>query len=195
MTPISRTGGTAQGVARVLAFLLLGLSLLTGPPSQAHEGEGTGAREAVLQAIAYLVSSPDDMDAVEERIADAHEAEDTSGVDLTLVGRAESALVDGDMVLARALLQRAVGAGTDMTGVDMRPILQVPPGAATVPLATGEATGTSVVTDEMAGREGLTRTDLGLLGIATGVVLAGLWLSHRYRPAHSIHRLVRAAAR
>lgn len=195
MTPTCRTGGTAEGVARVLALLLLGLALLTGPPSQAHEGEGVSAREGVLQAIAYLVSSPGDMEAVEEKIADAQEAEDTSGVDLTLVRRAESALVDGDMMLARALLQRAVGAGTDMSGADMRPILQVPPGADTVPLATGEATGTSIVTDEMAGREGLTRTDLGLLGAATGLVLAGLWLSHRFRPAHSIHRLARAATR
>lgn len=97
------------------------------------------------------------------------------------------------MMKARDLLQRSIGAVADMTGRDVRPILQVPSKASSVTLATGEQTGTTVVTDEMPGRGSLTDSDVILLVLAAAAGVLGTGLSLRFRPAHSIHRLRRLA--
>lgn len=185
-----RSGSLGHGLVRLCLALLLAVGLgLAATPSQAHEDEPVAnAREEILQAIAYLVSSPHSMDAIEDKIVEAQEAEETEGVDLTLVRRAQLALERDESHRALVLLQRSIGAAADMAGSHMRPILQVPPGAETIPLATGEETGTSIVTEELAGRQDLTGTDLGLLGLAAALAAVGLLLSYRYRPAYSVHR-------
>jgi osmotically-inducible protein OsmY len=164
-------------------------------PASAHEGEkATAAIDDVRQAIAVIVNKPDDMDTITDKIGDALESEDQHGVNMALVKQAKDTLDSNDMMKVRDLLQRAIGARPDLTGTDVRPILQVAKGQSTVPLATGEETGTTVVTDELPGRSGLTGGDVTLLVLAGLVALAGLVFSVRSRPADTIRALRRRAA-
>ena len=164
-------------------------------PASAHQGEkAVAAKDDVLQAIAVIVNKPTDMDTISDKIGDAIDSEDQDGVDIALVKQAKDALDGNDMMKVRDLLQRAIGARPDLTGTDVRPILQVGKGASSVPLATGEQTGTSVVTDQLPGRGGLTGTDVTLIVLAGLVALAGLAFSVRSRPANTIRALRRRAA-
>jgi len=164
-------------------------------PVAAHEGEQTvAAIDDVRQAIAVIVNKPTDMDTIEDKIGDALESEDKDGVNMALVQQAKDALEDNDTMKVRDLLQRAIGARPDLTGTNVRPILQVPTGESTVPLATGEQTGTRVVTDELPGRGGLTGADVTLLVVFGLVALAGLVFSVRSRPADTVRALRRRAA-
>jgi hypothetical protein len=178
------------------AFVLVTATLTWAPGAWAHGGETTAmASDAVRQAIAHLVHDPPNMAAVEDKVGDALEAEDTSGVDLALVEEAQAAVEANHMMRARILLERAIGARSDLAGTDMQPILQVPPGSSTVSLAVGSATGTNVVTDEMPGRGALTGTDLVLLLLAGLMAVCGVLLSFRVRPPDSIRALRRLARR
>jgi len=178
-----------------LALMTASLTLLPGVVAVAHEGEGeVPAIDLVRQAIAYIVNTPDDMDAIVDKVDDAAESKDDSGVDMALVEQARSALDHEDMMAARSLLQRAIGAQADMSGTDVHPILQVPKGAADVELATGEQTGTNVTVDPLPGRGDLTGTDIAVLGIAAAFTLAGLVLGWRWRPRDTIRALRRRFA-
>jgi osmotically-inducible protein OsmY len=180
--------------ALVLLVSLVGVFAGAGPAS-AHEGEEAAAAiDDVRQAIAVIVNKPTDMDTIEDKIGDALKSKDQDGVDTALVKQAMDALEDNDMVKVRDLLQRAIGAQPDLTGTDVRPILQVAEGESTVPLATGEQTGTNIVTDELSGRGGLTGADVTLLVLAGLVALAGLIFSVRSRPADTVRALRRRAA-
>jgi len=164
-------------------------------PVGAHEGEqAVAAKDDILQAIAIIVNKPTDMDTIEDKIGDALESEHQEGVNKALVEQAKDALEGNDMMKVRDLLQQAIGASPDMTGTDVQPILQVPKGESTVPLATGEQPGTAVVTDEMPGRGGLTGADVTLLVLAGLLALAGLVLALRSRPADTVRGLRRRAA-
>lgn len=161
----------------LLGFVLAGVFWM--PAAWAHEGEEPiAARDAVLQALAYIVNTPENMDVVADKVAEALEAEETAGVDLDLVERAQSALERQDMTEARDLLQRAIGA---------------PPDGSTVTLGVGMDTGTSVVTDPMPGRADLTGADVGLLVVAGLLGVAGVLLSIRLRPPDTIRALRRRA--
>lgn len=150
----------------LLGFVLAGAFWM--PAAWAHEGEEPiAARDAVLQALAYIVNTPDNMDVIADKVAEALEAEETAGVDLAFVEQAQSALEREDMTEARGLLQRAIGAAPD---------------GSTVTLGVGMATGTSVVTDPMPGRAGLTGADVSLLVIAGLLGVAGVLLCPVRRP-------------
>lgn len=183
----------ARSLFTTCAVLLTLLVAGTGA-ARAHEGEETAqAIESVRQGIALIVNEPDDMDMIADKVADALEAEDTTGVDLELVRDAKAALDLDQMMRARRLLERAIGARSDLAGTDVRPILHVPPGESTVPLAVGSETGTNVVTDELPGRGSLTGPDIALLGLAAGLAVAGVLLSVRFRPPDSVRELRRRA--
>lgn len=176
------------------ALMLVTATLTWAPGAWAHEGETTAmASEAVRQAIAHLVHDPTNMAVIGDKVGDALEAEDTSGVDLALVEKAQAAVEANHMRRARTLLERAIGARSDLAGTDMQPILQVPPGSSTVSLAVGSATGTNVVTDEMPGRGALTGADVVLLLLAGLMAVCGVLLSIRARPPDSIRALRRQA--
>lgn len=179
----------------LLAMAVLVLAGLVGTPGAwAHEGEeAVKASEAVRQAIAYIVNDPGNMDAIDDKVGDALEAEDTSGADLGLVEQGRAALENDDMMRARQLLERAIGARSDLAGTDVQPILRVPPGSSTVPLAVGSETGTYVVTDELPGRGALTGADIVLLVLAGTLGIAGVALSVRLRPPDSVRTLRRQA--
>jgi len=172
------------------AGVSLVVMIIAAPAAAAHGGETTAnASEAVRQAIAYIVNDPDNMEAIADKVGDSLEAEDTSGVDLKLVAKAQAAVEGNHMMRARSLLEQAIGARSDMAGSNMRPILQVPPGSSTIPLAVGEESGTFVVTDELAGRGALTGADMALLVVAAILGVAGVLLSIRLRPTDSIRSL------
>ena len=179
-----RAGWLAAVVAAVVAVMVAG-------PAWAHGGDEAGntARQDVLQAIAYIVNTPGNMDAALDKVKDAQAAKDTTGVNLALVRQAQAVVAANQMMSAKALLERSIGARLDLSGTDVRPILQVPAGATSVALATGEESGTQVVTDELAGRAGLTGLDITLLVLAALMATGGVLLSIKYRPAHSVRAL------
>jgi hypothetical protein len=191
-------GHRRTGLARTTAALIFTVSSVLFLPQAAlaHGDEGmVPARDSVLQAIAYLVNTPDDMDMITDKIKDAQESTDQKGVDVSQLDGAMSAVEAGKMTDARVRLEQAVGAKVDLSGTHVEPVLQVPPGLTSVTLATGEQPGTTVVTDELPGRSGgLTASDWVLIAIAVLVVAGGMLLSVRFKPEHSIHALRRQAA-
>jgi hypothetical protein len=74
----------------------------------ADEGDSDQASAYILQAIGCVVSTPNDMDQIQEKIDDALKAPDTEGVDLTRVQAAMDALDNGDIDQARTLLQESL---------------------------------------------------------------------------------------
>lgn len=153
------------------------------------------ARQSVLEAIAYVVNTPGDMDMITDKMKDAEESSDKQGVDIAQVEQAMQALEKNDMPQVRLLLEESVGARADLSGTDVRHVLQLPPGSSTVALATGQEPGTQIVTDELPGRSGWTATDSVLTAIAGVAAAGGAVLIWRYRPAHSVHALRQQAAR
>lgn len=147
------------------------------------------ARESVLQAIAYVVNTPGNMEMITDKIKDAQESADKRGVDIAEVREAMAAVDHNDMPRARLLLEQSIGARADLSGMDVRHVLQLPPGASTVSLATGQEPGTQIVMSELQGRSSWTRTDSVLLVVAVVAGAVGAALCWRYRPAHSIHAL------
>ena len=94
----------------VATALALTIVAGTGAVASAHGGEGgVSASELVLTALAVLEVHPAPAAAVEDKIADAQEAENKSGVDLALVEQAGEALDRGDVARAKTLLERSVG--------------------------------------------------------------------------------------
>ena len=183
------------GARLAAAFAASLLSLAVPAVAYAHgDEEEVPARDSVLQAIAYVVNTPDDMDMITDKLNDAKDSPDKQGVDIAYVDQAMQALDTGDMPQVRLLLEESIGARADLSGTDVRHVLQVPPGTSTVDLATGEQTGTQIVTDELSGRGSWTGTDSALIGIAVAVTAAGALLSWRFRPTHSVHALRHQAA-
>lgn len=188
-----RVSSAAARFAAAAAVSVLGLA--APPPAFAHGDEGgVPARESVLQAIAYVVNTPDDMDMITDKLTDARDSQDQAGVDIAEVERAIQVLGKGDMPQVRLLLEQSIGARADLSGLDVRHVLQVAPGGSTVSLATGEQPGTLIVTDELTGRGPWSGTDSALIGVAAGAAAAGVLLGWRFRPAHSVHRLRQRAA-
>jgi hypothetical protein len=179
-------------VLRFLALLAAAVWLVLAAPATAwaHGNEGpVPARQDVLEAIAYIVNAPDNMDAITDKIKDAQDSDDVSGVDLALVKQAQAAVEANRMDRARDLLQRSIGAAVDVTGTDVRPILHVSAGLHEVALATGEQPGTLVVTNELPGRGPWTSTDTALIALAAALGATGIWLGLRYRPQHRVREL------
>ena len=188
-----RVSSAAARFAVAAAVSVLSLAVPAAAFAHGDEG-GVPARESVLQAIAYVVNTPDDMDMITDKLTDAKESQDQEGVDIAEVERAVQALEKGDMPQVRLLLEQSIGARADLSGLDVRHVLQVAPGGSTVSLATGEQPGTQIVTDELTGRGPWSGTDSALIGIAAAAAAAGVLLGWRFRPAHSVHRLRHEAA-
>lgn len=193
-SPRGGSRSLSMGVRLAAASAVSVLSLAVPAVAFAHGDEGeVPARESVLQAIAYVVNTPSDMDMITDKLTDAKESADQEGVDVAEVDQAMQALEKGDMPRVRLLLEESIGARADLTGLDVRHVLQVAPGGSTVSLATGEQPGTLIVTDELSGRGSWTGTDSALIGIAAAAAAGGMLLGWRFRPTHSIHQLRRLA--
>jgi hypothetical protein len=102
--------GSGRLRSALAAALALALTVATGTAAYAHGGEANvSASELVLTALAILEVHPAPAAAVEDKIADAQDAKDQSGVDLAVVKQAGEALDRGDVAQTKALLERSVG--------------------------------------------------------------------------------------
>lgn len=185
---VLRRGLLALGAALVMVVVAPGVAVADEP------GESDEAKVLVLQAIALVVNTPDDMMAIEERIHDALEAPDKAGVDLTLVEQAAAALDGDDMTKTRELLQSAIGAGPYVgTGVP-EPVREASGEPGRPAFASGAQTGTTVVLDSFEPSNRPDGGDIVLLVLSGAAILLGAFLSWRLRPADTVRQLRRAAA-
>ena len=167
---------SARRPSRLLAapltgLLVLVLFVLSPGFAWAHgEDENASAYDLVRQAIALIVNTPDDHEAIEDKVHDALEAEDTSKVTLSHVQQAMDALDADNMDQARRKLEAAIGARVYTGRADPVPIGEPAP-------PTGAETGTVAAVDGIPGRAALSGGDwvlivISILGGAAGVVLA-----------------------
>ncbi len=168
--------------ARLIAAAVLAVAvLLVSTPAQGHDGdESDRAFDLVRQAIALIVNTPNDHDAIADKVNDALDAKDTDNVQLPLVQQAKTALDADDMHQVRTLLEQSIGARVHTGAVDPVAIGNPPP-------ATGADTGTLAAVDAIPGRHGLNGGDWVLLIISVVVGLAGMALAFRLRPQLSAH--------
>lgn len=96
------------GLVIWLAAVSLAVALVA-PPAIAH-GKKLPARKLVEQAIALLRTQPNQVEAIEDKLHDALEAKDATGVDLALIRKADQAFDRRDLHRAWDLLEEAIGA-------------------------------------------------------------------------------------
>ncbi len=165
-------------LAATLTSLLL--ALMPGVAS-AHGDEDTGrSYDLVRQAIALIVNTPGDMDAITDKINDALGAENRDRVQIPLVQQAKAALESNDMHQVRALLERSIGAKVHIGPAEPVPIGEPAP-------ATGAETGTVAAIDAMSGRGNVNGGDWIMLALSVAAGLGGVALSLRMRPRHLPH--------
>ena len=170
--------------ARIVAAALLGLTLGAGfvaSPALAHgEDEAQEGYLLVQQALGYLIEDPSaaGMDLAMEKVDDALAAEDHDGVAISELTQGKAALEAGDAVRARTLLQNSIKEALS-----------------DLPLATGNETGTTIVSPELPGRHGLTAQDWLFLVVSATFVAVGASLAYRFRPRDSVATLRRRLGR
>ena len=151
--------------------------MLMTSPAWAHGGDETlEGYLLVQQALGHLAhdTSHEGMDLAMEKVDDALAAKDQDGVSVQEVTQAKAALEAGQVVKARTLLQDSIKDA----------LSELPP-------ATGIETGTTIVSPEQPGRDGLTGQDwLFLIGSAV-LVAVGAILAYRFRPRDSVATLRR----
>ncbi len=157
--------------------LFLATSMSVGP-AWAHGG-ADGAEEGyvmVQQALGHLAQdpSPQGVAAAEAKIQEALSATDQEGVDVTIVREAQAALTAGQTEVAQQTLQKSIADA----------VAQLKP-------ASGEQTGTTVVGEPLPGRGSLTGTDWTLGAVSLLLLVAGVGLALRFRPADNLARLRR----
>ena len=163
----------------LVSIVALALAWPAGAALAHEEEEQVPARTLVKQAIALLRGQPEQVEAIEDKIHDALAAEDTEGVDLELVERADRAFEEGKIHLAQDLLEEAIGAAPHRVVATPNPEPGMP-----APSPEPEAE-PSPVLHERALRGGL-RAPTGvagpvLLGLAGLAVLLGLIVVRRVR--------------
>lgn len=167
-------------VRAVLLLAALTTTVVVGAmPAAADEpGESTIAHHLVREAIALIVNTPEDMDAVREKVADALEVEDQEGVDIALVRQADEALAAGDMHEARALLERSIGARPHMGTSDVAPIGEVSEHG----MARGGEPGDAPILDPLDTSD-IEGGDAAAIAIGAILALGGILLGWRWRPS------------
>ena len=108
-----RTHASTGLVSWWLLPVALVTALLTFVPltrARAHGAEADiPAKTLVEQGIAIIRTQPDQMDAIADKIKDALDSKDPTGVDLALVGQAQTAFEAGDLSQTELLLEQAIG--------------------------------------------------------------------------------------
>lgn len=159
--------------------LLLAATMSVGP-AWAHGGAG-GAEEGyvmVQQALGHLAHDPGPAGVAdaEAKIKEALSATDQEGVDVAIVRQAQTALTAGRTQVAQGTLQKSIA--------------QAKAVAALKP-AMGEQTGTTVVGEPLPGRGSLTGSDWTLGSLSLLLLVAGVGLALRFRPAQNLAELRR----
>ena len=173
--PKTSEGGHRRRTRIVVAALVVFGSLVSASPAWAHgDGETKEGSLLVQQAIGYLVNVPGKDGAMQamEKIDDALATTDQEGVNVADVKAAQTALDADQSVQARTLLQQSI---TDAVKAMMP--------------ATGEETGTGVVTDALPGRGGVTTAGWALFAGSLLILLLGVALARWYRPIDTVRDL------
>jgi hypothetical protein len=181
----------ARGILVVAVTVVLAL---WARPAAAHEGESDQARVLVLQAIALIVNTPDDMHMIEERVEDALDAPHQEGVEMADVEQAADALEEGDLRRTRELLQTAIGAGPVVGSGVPKPIGETSGEPGLPAFAVGAESGTTVVLDEYRPDRGLNGGEVIMLVLSVAVIAVGAVMAWRFRPPVTVHQLRRFAA-
>ncbi len=143
-----------------------------------EENEKVPARTLVQQAIALLGGQPDQVEAIEEKIRGALEADNAEGVDLALVKEAYTAFQGGDPHRARDLLEESIGLKPHQVVVSPKAELRA--------TATPEGSAEAAPALHEAGVGGGLRAPRGLagpmlLGLAGAMALLGVVVLRRER--------------
>lgn len=181
--PLARPVDAAAPIVRAVLLLaaLTTAALVGAVPAAADEpGESTVAHHLVREAIALIVNTPGDMDAVQEKVRDALEVENQEGVDIALVRQADEALAAGDMHEARALLERSIGARPHMGASDVAPIGEV----SEHPMARGGEPGDAPILDPLDTSD-IEGGDAAAIASGAILALAGIFLGWRWRPSRA----------
>lgn len=176
----------------LIPMLVLLLVVAQALPSAANEEETEEGRLLVVQAVS-LIANRATSESIVERIEDALQARDPTGVDLDKVEAALGLLqgaTDDAQALdgARELLETSVDVRA-ATGYGAIPEPGMV-GTDTAPYTAGTASGTTVVLDSMDPALGISDTgDVVLIVLAAFSVLVGLYLARRWRPDHAMREL------
>jgi hypothetical protein len=158
--------------------LVVAVTAALAMPAQGHAGEKTiKATDLIKQGIAFIVEVPDDPSLALDKMKDALDSMDQSGVYLDYVKQAITAEKAGDTHKARALLEASIGAKPHMSGVDPAPIGQL-----SGPLAVGAEPGASIANDPLQLTAQFTGGNLALLAASLIAVVLGGWMAIRMRP-------------
>jgi len=146
-------------------------------PAQAHAAEKTiKATNLVKQGIAFIVNEPDHPDSALDKMKDALDSTDTSGVFLDYVKQAQVAEKAGDIHKARALLEASIGAKPHISGVDPAPIGQL-----TVQPAVAAEAGSAVVIDPLMLSADFSGGNIALLAASLIAIALGAGMAFRMR--------------
>ena len=176
-----------MGWPRTIVRVALGLVVAAGAlvslasPAMAHEGEESiPAITNVQEGIAILAEHPGSFPTAEvidhamDKVGDALESEDTSGVLLDLVQQAKDALDAGNIDEALTLLERSIGACPGAPVIEPENAPRTPP-----PLSSP--------CPSVAHIQALDRSPIGgakepvLIAVGAVLILAGLGLARRIR--------------
>lgn len=161
-----------------VALTLVSVGLVAVPGAGwAHGGDETEEGYLLVQqALGHLAhdTSANGIDLAMEKVDDALATKDQEGVDVPEVEQAMSALQAGDTARARRLLQDSIKEAVDH-----------------LPQARGDDTGTRVVAPALPGRTEIGGQGWGFLAASVAALLAGLWLTRRFRPRDNVDQLQR----
>ena len=150
--------------------------LTSATPAWAHAGSGETEVGYVLvqQALGHLAhdKTSNGVEFSMEKIGDVLKTKDQAGVNIAEVQQAKTALEAGQVVQGQALLQHSI----------TEAVSKLMP-------ATGEETGTKVVSDPLPGRGALGGTGWAFLGASLLFVLLGGGLAYRFKPADTVAQL------
>ena len=147
-----------------------------GNTGRAHEGSGETEVGYLLvqQALGHLAhdKTSSGMDGAMEKIGDVLNTKDQAGVNIAEVQQAKAAMEAGQAIQAQALLQHSI----------TEAVSKLMP-------ATGEETGTKVVSDPLPGRGALGSGGWAFLAASLLFLVLGSGLAYRFKPADTVGRL------
>ena len=138
-------------------IVLMALLLVITPAKAWADGNEDRAYDLVRQAIALIVNTPADVDAITDKIDEALSAKDQSQVQIPLVQQAKDALARGNLHRVRALLEKSIGA---------------------------RGSGRIAAVEAMPGRGSLSGGDWVMLGLSVLVGVVGIVAAAVLRPRH-----------
>lgn len=150
--------------------------LTSATPAWAHAGSGETEVGYILvqQALGHLAhdKTASGMDAAMEKIGDVMATKDQDGVNIAEVEQAKAAMEAGKAVEAQTLLQHSI----------TQALSKLMP-------ATGEETGTKVVSDPLPGRGSLGGGGWAFLAASLLFLVLGAGLAYRFKPADTVGQL------